>query len=244
MKIEVWSDYVCPFCYIGKRHLEEALQQFPQRDQVDIVFKSFELDPNAPVHTDMSIQEILSKKYGTSLEQAKNMTDTMSQQAATVGLDFRFDTNIPTNTFDAHRLTKFAETKGKEAELTEMLLHAHFSLSKHIGDKETLLGFAKQAGLEENEAKAVLEGSDFSQDVRTDEEEARQIGVQGVPFFVINRKYAISGAQPSDVFLSSIQKVWEEENEASPLQPLATEGMACDENGCDVPPSNPKANIK
>ncbi|RBP08054.1 DsbA family oxidoreductase [Rossellomorea aquimaris] len=237
MKIEIWSDYVCPFCYIGKRHLEEALHQFPERDQVEIAFKSFELDPNAPVDTDMSIQEILSKKYGTSLEQAKNMTDSMTKQAATVGLDFRFDTSIPTNTFDAHRLTNYAKTKGKETELTEILLHAHFTLSKHIGDKETLVRLAEQAGLDAEESQAVLEGDEFTQDVRADEEEARQIGVQGVPFFVINRKYAISGAQPSDVFLSSIQKVWEEENQTDSLQPLGTDGMACDENGCDVPPS-------
>ncbi|MGM0839535.1 MAG: DsbA family oxidoreductase [Bacillota bacterium] len=237
MKIEVWSDYVCPFCYIGKRHLEEALQQFPERDQVEIAFKSFELDPDAPVDTDMSIQEILSKKYGTSLEQAKNMTDSMTKQAATVGLDFRFDTSIPTNTFDAHRLTTYAKTKGKETELTEILLHAHFTLSKHIGDKETLVRLAEQAGLDAEESQAVLESDEFTQDVRADEEEARQIGVQGVPFFVINRKYAISGAQPSDVFLSSIQKVWEEENQTDSLQPLGTDGMACDENGCDVPPS-------
>ncbi|MGM0854125.1 MAG: DsbA family oxidoreductase [Bacillota bacterium] len=237
MKIEIWSDYVCPFCYIGKRHLEEALQQFPERDQVEIAFKSFELDPDAPVDTDMSIQEILSKKYGTSLEQAKNMTDSMAKQAATVGLDFRFDTSVPTNTFDAHRLTKYAKTKGKETELTEILLHAHFTLSKHIGDKETLVGLAEQAGLDAEESQAVLEGHEFSQDVRFDEEEARKIGVQGVPFFVINRKYAISGAQPSDVFLSSIQKVWEEENQTASLQPLGTDGMACDENGCDVPSS-------
>ncbi|MGF3103116.1 DsbA family oxidoreductase [Rossellomorea sp. DUT-2] len=237
MKIEVWSDYVCPFCYIGKRHLEEALQQFPERDQVEIAFKSFELDPDAPVDTDMSIQEILSKKYGTSLEQAKNMTDSMTKQAATVGLDFRFDTSISTNTFDAHRLTNYAKTKGKETELTEILLHAHFTLSKHIGDKETLVRLAEQAGLDAEESQAVLESDEFTQDVRADEEEARQIGVQGVPFFVINRKYAISGAQPSDVFLSSIQKVWEEENQTDSLQPLGTDGMACDENGCDVPPS-------
>ncbi|WP_201715045.1 DsbA family oxidoreductase [Rossellomorea arthrocnemi] len=237
MKIEVWSDYVCPFCYIGKRHLEMALEKFPQRDKVEIEFKSFELDPGAPVHTEYSIQELLSKKYGTSIEQAKNMTDSMSQQAATVGLDFQFDTNIPTNTFDAHRLTKYAKLKGKEAEMTEILLHAHFTLSKHIGDKDTLVEFAKQAGLDEKEAETVLSGSDHSQEVRMDEDQAGQIGVQGVPFFVINRKYAISGAQPSDVFLNSIQKVWEEESEMAPLQPLGTDGMACDENGCEIPPS-------
>ncbi|PFA62162.1 disulfide bond formation protein DsbA [Bacillus sp. AFS015802] len=235
MKIEVWSDYVCPFCYIGKRRLEKALEAFPHRDKVEIEYKSFELDPGAPVNTEYSIQELLSKKYGTSLEQAQNMTDSMSQQAAAVGLDFRFDTSVPTNTFDAHRLTKYAKTKGKEASMTEILLYAHFTLSKHIGDRDTLVELAKQAGLEEEEVKDVLNGSDFSQEVRNDEAEAGQIGVQGVPFFVLNRKYAISGAQPSDVFLSSIQKVWEEEAKTSLLKPLGTEGMACDENGCEIP---------
>ncbi|BCB03843.1 DsbA family oxidoreductase [Bacillus sp. KH172YL63] len=235
MKIEIWSDYVCPFCYIGKRRLEEALNQFAHRDQVEISYKSFELDPNAPVDTNENIYEILSKKYGTSLQQAKTMAEGVAGQAAAAGLDFRFDSNVPTNTFDAHRLTKYAGTKGKEAELTEILLHAHFTLSQHIGDRKTLSELAAQAGLDAREAALLLESEEFSEEVRKDEEEARQIGVQGVPFFVINRKYAVSGAQPSDVFLNSIKKVWEEENSSSVLQPLGTDGKTCDEDGCDTP---------
>ncbi|WP_064093299.1 DsbA family oxidoreductase [Rossellomorea aquimaris] len=236
MKIEVWSDYVCPFCFIGKRRLEEALNSFPHKENVEVEYKSFELDPNAEVHSHSSIYERLAKKYGTTVEQAKGMTKNVADQAATVGLTFNFDTNVPTNTFDAHRLTKYAKTVGKDAELTEKLLHAHFTDSKHIGDKNILLNIAESIGLNRQQAESVLKSNDFSEDVRLDEEEARQIGVQGVPFFVINRKYAISGAQPSEVFLNSLQKVWEEENESSPLQSLApSNGLNCDENGCEIP---------
>ncbi len=235
MKIEVWSDFVCPFCYIGKRRLEEAVAAFHQKD-IEVEYKSFELDPNAAKETTLSIHEALAKKYGKTIEEAKQMNEDMGKQAETVGLDFQFDEMKPTNTLDAHRLAKFAQTAGKEAVLTERLLKAYFTDSLHIGDHATLLDLAEESGLDRHEAEAVLNGTDFEDAVRADEEEARTIGVQGVPFFVFNRKYAISGAQPPEVFTEALQKVWEEEVAEKALQPIGSEsskGMACSEDGCD-----------
>jgi predicted DsbA family dithiol-disulfide isomerase len=238
MKIEVWSDFVCPFCYIGKRRLEEALEQFPHKEDVEVIFKSFELDPNSERNSGKTIHEALASKYGTSIEQAKKMNENMGQQAAAVGLDFQFDNMIPTNTFDAHRLAKYAKNAGKAPEMTERLLKAYFTQSQHIGSHETLLKLAEEVGLDRNESEAVLRSSDFENEVRADEEEARNIGVQGVPFFVLNRKYAISGAQPLEVFTNALQKVWEEENAQPSLQTLTSEGsdgMTCSDDGCEIP---------
>ncbi|WP_216829621.1 DsbA family oxidoreductase [Alkalihalobacterium elongatum] len=237
MKIEIWSDYVCPFCYIGKRRLESALEKFPQRDTVEVKFKSFELDPHASRDTDESMYEILSKKYGMSLDEAKKMTESVVEQAKTVGLDFNFDKMIRTNTLDAHRLAKFAEEKGKDKEIAEHLLKAYFTDAKHIGDHSTLTEIAVNAGLEQKDVQDVLNGNAYEEKVRIDEAKAKNIGVQGVPFFVINDKYAISGAQPTETFLNALQKVWEEEYENSPLKPLNNttndKDPMCTDDRCD-----------
>ncbi|TWI58163.1 putative DsbA family dithiol-disulfide isomerase [Halalkalibacter nanhaiisediminis] len=236
MKIEIWSDFVCPFCYIGKRRLEQALDSFPHKDKVEVVYKSFELNPPGSIDTSLKIDEALAKKYGTSIEEAKRMNENVAQQAATVGLDFKFD--IVSETFDAHRLAKFAESKGKATEVTERLLHAYFSENKNVGDHQVLLDLAVELGLDRAEVESVLKGNDFAKDVRIDEAEAKEIGVRGVPFFVINQKYAISGAQPPETFSSALQQVWEEESQKKTLQPLAQsneDGAFCAEDGCEVP---------
>ncbi|NBI29874.1 DsbA family oxidoreductase [Chengkuizengella marina] len=238
MKIEVYSDFVCPFCYIGKRRLEEALERSSFKEKTEVTFKSFELNQNSPRDTDLSIHEIIANKYSISIEQAERSNEGIGKQAAAVGLDFRFDKMTPTNTFDAHRLAKYSSTKGKEAELTERLLKAYFTEGKHIGDHETLLEIVEEIELDREEAKAVLESDDYRDDVRRDESEAHNLGVQGVPFFVINNKYAISGAQPTEAFVEALNKVAAEEKEGNTLQPLSSEnadGMVCDENGCEVP---------
>ncbi|MFT4415909.1 DsbA family oxidoreductase [Fredinandcohnia humi] len=239
MKIEVWSDFVCPFCYIGKRRLEEALAQFPNRDQVEVEFKSFELDPNAQLYSGKSIHEALASKYNVSVEEAKQMNGSVGQQAETVGLHFNFEDMKPTNTFDAHRLAKYAETVGKEKEITEKLLHSYFVESKLISDQETLTEIAVSLGLDRNEVVQVLEDkTKFSNDVRIDEAFAQQIGVRGVPFFVINQKYSISGAQPTSTFLGALQQVWKEENPAPKLQDLSGDGAvdaACTDDSCAIP---------
>ncbi len=236
MKIEVWSDYVCPFCYIGKRRLEQALETFQHRDKVEVTFKAFELQPNLQSDPTISLDEMLAKKMNVSVEQAKAMNKQMIANAATVGLVYNFDEMKQTNTRDAHRLVKFAKTEGKEAALTERLLSAHFTESKYLGDSEVLLDLAEEVGLDRNQSKEVLSSEAFLEEVLQDQQESQQLGVQGVPFFVLNRKYAISGAQPLDTFVKSIEKVWEEENQLSPLeqlQPSAESGI-CTDDGCEV----------
>lgn len=239
MKIEVWSDFVCPFCYIGKRRLEEALAQFPNRDQVEVEFKSFELDPNAQLYSGKNIHEALASKYGVTVEEAKRMNASVGQQAETVGLNFNFEEMKPTNTFDAHRLAKYAQTVGKEKEVTEKLLQSYFEESKLISDHEVLTEIAVSLGLDREEVQKVLEDkTKFSNDVRLDEAFAQQIGVTGVPFFVINQKYSISGAQPTSTFLGALQQVWKEEAPAPKLQDLSGEGAAdaaCTDDGCAIP---------
>jgi len=239
MKIEVWSDFVCPFCYIGKRRLEMALDQFPHKNEVDVEFKSFELDPNSPVYSGKSIHEALASKYGMSIEQAKQSNEQIGQQAASVGLTFNFKDMKPTNTFDAHRLAKFAKTHGKEKVVTESLLHSYFTESKNLSELETLADIAEAVGLDRQEALQVLNDKAlYANDVRIDEGIAQQYGVTGVPYFIVNQKYAISGAQPLETFVSALQQVWEEENPAPKLQSLNPEGANdafCADGSCVVP---------
>jgi predicted DsbA family dithiol-disulfide isomerase len=240
MKIEVWSDFVCPFCYIGKRRLENALAQFPHREQVQVEFKSFELDPNSPKYSGKSIHEALAAKYGMTVEQAKKTNEGVGQHAASVGLTFNFDEMKPTNTFDAHRLAKFAKEKGKEAEMTEKLLYAYFTESKEISDHETLADIAEATGLDREEALHILQDKNaFANDVRIDEGIAQQYGISGVPYFIINQKYAISGAQPPETFANALQKVWEEENASTPkfqdLSGESAEDASCEDGNCAIP---------
>lgn len=209
MKIEIWSDVACPFCYIGKRHLEEALHKLPDLD-VDIVWKSFELDPNAPVDSDLDIYDTLAKKYGRDRAWAKQMNANMVQMASGAGLDFNMDEVKPTNSFNAHQLIHLARKHGKQDEMKEALLSAYFVEGKHVGDKETLVQIASNVGLDQNEAKEVLQNNTYSSQVVNDVEEAHRLGVQGVPFFYINEKYGLSGAQPVEVFTEALQKIAEE----------------------------------
>ncbi|MBP1990657.1 DsbA family oxidoreductase [Paenibacillus eucommiae] len=239
MKVEIWSDFLCPFCYIGKRRFEAALEQFAHRDKVEVVFRSFELDPNADRDLKEDVHSMLSAKYGMSREQAKAANDDLTKQAAAVGLTYHFDTMILTNSFDAHRLTHWAATHSKRSEMTERLLKAYFTDSKHIGDHETLAALAAEVGLDQAEAAAVLASSQFTNEVRSDEEEGSRLGIRGVPFFVINRKYGISGAQPSQVFMETMQKAWDEDNTLTMVDNSAgSEGADapnCEGGACDVP---------
>ncbi|UVI29632.1 DsbA family oxidoreductase [Paenibacillus spongiae] len=213
MKIEVWSDYLCPFCYIGKRKFENALAQFPHKDKVEVIYRSFELGPDSPKDPGVSMDQILASKYGMSLEQAKAANDNVASQAQTAGLTYHFDTMIPTNSFDAHRLTHYAAQQGKAPEMLERLFRAYFTDSLHIGDRETLARLAGEIGLDRNEAAAMLESGQYAQEVRADEQEGSRLGIKGVPFFVIDRKYGVSGAQPSEVFLEALQKAWNEDHQ-------------------------------
>jgi predicted DsbA family dithiol-disulfide isomerase len=240
MKVEIWSDFMCPFCYIGKRRFEAALEQFSNKNDVEVVYRSFELDPNAPRDVNHSVHEMLASKYNMTLERAKAMNEDVAGQAQSVGLTFNFDTMILTNTFDAHRLAHFAARYGKMHEMTGSLLKAYFTDSKHIGDHEVLAVLAAEVGLDKAEAAKILAGDEYTKEVRADEQEAGRLGVRGVPFFVINRKFAISGAQPSEVFLEALQKAWDEDRPLTILNDPNnnTADAACTDGICA--PSTPK----
>jgi len=242
MKIEVWSDFVCPFCYIGKRRLEMALDKFEHKNEVEVEFKSFELDPNAPLYSGMSIHEVLAAKYGMSIEQAKQNNIQVGHHAADIGMAFNFDEMKPTNTFDAHRLAKFAGENGKEKAITEKLLYAYFTESKNLSDIETLADIAEASGLDRQDAINVLnDKTAYANAVRIDEGVAQQYGISGVPYFIINRKYAISGAQPLETFVGALQKVWEEENPKPQFEDLSAENgnnAICQDGSCIVPPTS------
>ncbi len=211
MKIEIWSDVVCPFCYIGKRRLEMALEQFGHKDEVKISFRSFQLDPYAKKNTGMDIHQILSAKHDIPYEKAKQLNDQLAQQAKEIGLDYHFDTLIPTNSYDALRLSYYAEEKGKMKEMMERLMKAYLIDSLDIGEHTTLAKLAGEVGLNAKETLDVLASDRYSENIARDKAEGSKIGIQGVPFFIINDKYTISGAQPSEVFLELLQKAWEED---------------------------------
>lgn len=234
MKIEVWSDYVCPFCYVGKRRLEEAIAETGLQDHVEISFKAFQLDPNWPADSTVSTYDSLATKYGVSVEEAKRMTEGIAVQAKTVGLNYDFDKIIPTNTLDAHRLAKLAEEFKLEAAMTERLLKAHFINGERIGDKDVLANLAEEVGIPRSRAEEVLASNELADAVNGDIREANQIGVQGVPFFVINRKYAISGAQPTETFSNALRKVAEEEGVQPALQVLGGTDGVCKDGSCDM----------
>lgn len=231
MKIEVWSDYVCPFCYIGKRRLEEALEQFPQADQVEVEFKSFELDPNAPTNDSRTIYEALATKYRMPIEQAKGTTAQVAAQAREVGLDYDFENMVVTGTLDSHRLTHYAKTVGKEKELSEALLQAYFVDAKHIGNHDVLLEIATSVGLDRDAVRDVLTTDVYTEDVRAEEKRASDLGITGVPFFVFDNKYGVSGAQPTEALTQVLEKVWSENN---PTIQVLSNGATCTDDNCDI----------
>lgn len=230
MKVEIWSDYVCPFCYIGKRKFELALERFAHKDQVETVFRSFELDPAADPDSNISNYQMLAAKYGMSLEKAKETTVGVAMQAAAVGLAFHFDGTVTTNSFDAHRVVHFAAQHGKDKAVSERLFKAYFTDGENIGNRERLAALAAEAGLDGAATAAMLETNQFADAVRREEEEGSQLGIRGVPFYVVDRKYAVSGAQSPEVFLDTLNKAWAEKHPAviqvndGELDKLCTDG--------------------
>lgn len=206
LHIEIWSDIVCPFCYIGKRNLEAALAQFSSGEPVTVTWKSFELDPSTE-RAGKSLYERLAEKYGQSVEWARESSAQITKTAAAVGLDFHLNRAVPANTFNAHRLLHLAAKHGLADAAEERFMTAYFTEGKDIGDSATLAALAADAGLPADEVNSVLGGDDFADDVRRDLEEARAVGVSAVPFFIFNRKVAVRGAQPVSVFLSALHQV-------------------------------------
>lgn len=234
MKIEIWSDYVCPFCYIGKRTLEQALHKSGFKDQTEIIYKAYQLDPDVPVDSAVPVYTHLAKKMGTSIERAKETAKGVAQHAQNVGLEFDFDGMVQANTIAAHRLAKWAETQGKGGAITERLLRAYFVEARNVGRQDVLMDVIHEAGLSTEEARTVLASDQFQAEVERDIAEAVQIGVQGVPFFVVNNKYAISGAQPLEAFVEALTQIAEEEGIRPKLKPLGKKPTSyCTGESCD-----------
>ena len=242
MKVEIWSDVVCPWCYIGKRRFEDALARFPHRDRVEVVWRSFELDPHAesvraagqgPDHA-----EVLASKYRMTRVQAEAAIDNVTRAAAAEGLDFHLDASLRSNTFDAHRVVHLAAARGVQDAVKERLMRAYFCEGEPVGDRDTLVRLAAGAGLAAADVEEVLYTDEHAGAVRADEAEARTLGITGVPFFVVDRTYGVSGAQPADQLLAVLERAWSER------APLTLVGSAqagtdpdtevCGPDGCPV----------
>lgn len=238
LKVEIFSDVVCPWCYIGKRRFEAALAEFENSDEVELVWRSFELDPDAPPSPTEagSYVDRLAAKYRSAPAEAQKMIDTMTETAATEGLDFRFDLARPGNTFDAHRLLHLALALGGglQDKLKERLDRATFTEGSPASDHAALRALALEVGLPAGEVDDVLGGDRYAQAVRDDEAQARAYGVQGVPFFVVDGRYGISGAQPADVVLNALRTAWDERAPLTVLTPAGDSGPGCEGDRCTV----------
>jgi predicted DsbA family dithiol-disulfide isomerase len=206
--VEIWSDVICPWCYIGKKHFETALAGFPNREHVKVVWRSFELDPNAPRNYSGSLIEHLSKKYGVSLPEAEAMNARVTGIAREAGVEYRLDRARPGNTFDAHRVLHLAASLGKGEAATERLMRAYFCDGFAVGSRDELARFAPELGLDSSAVAAMLADSTYSDAVRADEVRAAELGITGVPFFVLDEKFGVSGAQPTASFADVLQRAW------------------------------------
>jgi predicted DsbA family dithiol-disulfide isomerase len=207
MKVEVWSDVVCPWCYIGRKRFEKALNQFSGRETVEVVLRSFELDPNAPLRSEMTLEERLMTKYGLSPAQAREANERVTKIAAEEGLEFHLDRARPTNTLAAHRLLQLAAVRRIRSEAEDRFQKAYFTEGASLADPETLLRLATESGLKDEDARHVLAGQAFTLQVRADEKEAAALGATGVPLFAFDRRQMVSGAQPTDYFLEVLDSL-------------------------------------
>lgn len=235
MKVEIWSDVVCPWCYVGKRRFERALAEFDAREQVEVVWRSFELDASTPPSPDVAggYAERLARKYGRSLEAAQQMIDTMTATAAAEGLDFRFDRMRPGSTFDAHRLLHLALERGVQDDVKEALDRATFTAGLAVSDHDQLVAVVSNAGLDADEARTVLATDRYADAVRADEAQAQAYGISGVPFFVVDGRYGVSGAQPPEMLREVLETAW---RERQPVGLVSVGGTApgCDDDSCAV----------
>ncbi|HEX5895960.1 MAG TPA: DsbA family oxidoreductase [Thermoleophilaceae bacterium] len=208
LSVEIWSDIACPWCYVGKRRFESALAGFEHADEVQVTWRSFELDPQAPREREGDRVDHLARKYGTTREQAQAMHDQMAGIAAGEGLEFRFDIARSGNTFDAHRLTHLAAAHGRQDEMKERLFRAYLSEGEAIGDPAVLERLAVEVGLPADEARDLLAGDRFAGEVRDDEQLAASLAITAVPFFVVDRAIAASGAQPPELLRELLNRAW------------------------------------
>jgi len=238
MKVEIWSDIACPWCYIGKRRFEKALSGFEHAAEVTVLWHSFELDPASPRVREGNPTRSLAEKYGISLEQAAEFQDRMTRAAAGEGLNFNFPALRPGNTFDAHRLLHLATDQGLGNALHERLFAAYLCEGQAIGDRNVLARLAAEAGVEPHRARDLLDSNACGDQVRADEEQAAALGISGVPFFVIDRTYGLSGAHPAEQLLAALRQAWSEQ----PRPAQAPEGgkaesaaASCEGGSCDIP---------
>lgn len=209
MEVKIWSDVRCPFCYIGKRKFEAALADFAHQEEVTITWKSFELDPNLQTVEDTNIYDYFAEAKGIPQSQAVEMFDNVTRTAAEVGLNFKLEQSVVANSFKAHRLIQLAKTKNLGNEIEEELFSIHFTQGKNIDDEGVLIAAGKSVGISEDELSTLFTSDDFDAEVRIDQLEAQRIGIRGVPFFVFDDKYAVSGAQAPELFLQTLEKAWE-----------------------------------
>lgn len=230
MKITYWSDYACPYCYIGETRLEKALESLGLKDKVELEMKSFELDPGAPREYHGATVDRFAKKYGLPVEGAANQIEHISSLGRAEGIDFQYARTRYTNTLDAHRLTKFVQSKGNKA-MTDQLIHdlfdAYFTKNLELTDREVLIEIGTKAGLAVEEITELLDSNLYEKEVRVDELEAQRYGVHGVPFFIIDNKYSLNGAQPQEMFEAALQRVV-----AEGLTDLSMQGASCGIDGC------------
>jgi predicted DsbA family dithiol-disulfide isomerase len=205
MLIEVWSDVLCPWCYLGKRRLERALAGFEHAGEVEVVWRSFQLDPSHPKGVRQPVYQMLAAKFGGSIDQARAMTERVKELAAQEGLAYDFDRAVTVNTIDAHRLTHLAKKHGLGGEMHERLLRAHLVEGETVDDTDTLVRLGAEVGVPADEARQVLAGDEYASDVEEDIREARTLGMTGVPFFALDRKYGLAGAQPVEAFAAALR---------------------------------------
>ena len=236
MKVEIWSDVVCPWCYIGKRRFEDALSRFPHADEVEVEWKAFELDSTSTSGRPGQaggLAPALAAKFGTTLEGAQGMLDATTATAAAEGLDYHFERAVPANTVDAHQVIHLAGERGVQDAVKERLMRAYFTEGEAVGDREVLVRLGAEAGLDADEVRAVLAEGRLVDAVRSDEAEAAALGARGVPFFVVDRRYGVAGAQPAEQFLAVLERAWAE---SRPLTLVGTgdDASACGPDGCAV----------
>jgi len=236
MNVDIWSDIMCPFCYIGKRKLESALAKFPNNDSVHINWHSFQLDPSIQYQPGRNLYEYLAERKGQSLEWSVTVHGQLANTAKAEGLTYNFDKAVIANSFDAHRLIQLAKKYELGDAAEERLFRAYFTEGENVSDHDTLVRLGSETGLPVAAVKEMLQGDDYASEVHADIEQAEALGIRGVPFFVINGQYGISGAQPSEVFLDGLQHAWKEYEQAKNTTDISTQdGAVCTPDGVCEP---------
>jgi predicted DsbA family dithiol-disulfide isomerase len=230
MKVQIWSDVMCPFCYIGKRRFEEALTHFNHRDEIEVEWKSFQLSPSLQTDTQISVYQSLANSKGWQPEYARQVTAQVTEMAEQVGLSYNFDAAVVANSFKAHRFSHLAKKHGLGDAAEEQLFNAYFTTGKNIDDDDTLIALGVEIGLNADEVREVLTTDAYADDVRQDMAEAEDLRIHGVPFFVMNNHYAVSGAQATEVFLNTLQAAYAEWQQ-HPQPASGADGASCDADG-------------